>query len=43
VTEDLADALAELEARPLGERADGYVALLDRLRRELENPDGVPA
>jgi hypothetical protein len=36
----MAQVLAELEARPLGERADGYLALLDRLRRRLEDLDG---
>jgi hypothetical protein len=40
VTEDIAQVLAELEARPLGERPDGYLALLDRLRRQLEDRDG---
>ncbi|BDZ47525.1 hypothetical protein [Naasia aerilata] len=43
MTEDIAETLAELEARPLAERAERYVALLDRLRQELENPDGPAA
>jgi hypothetical protein len=42
VTEDIAEALADLEDRPLGERAEGYLTLLDRLRRQLEDPDGSP-
>jgi hypothetical protein len=41
MTEDLEAALAELEQRPLAERAEGYLALLDRLRRQLEDGDGT--
>ncbi|MCU1438128.1 MAG: hypothetical protein JWP66_1215 [Naasia sp.] len=32
------DALAELERRALEERPDGYLALLEELRRRLEDP-----
>ena len=40
MTDDLDSVLAELEELPLAERADGYLALLDRLRQELEDADG---
>jgi hypothetical protein len=43
VTDDLDSVLAELEELPLEERADGYLALLDRLRQELEDGDGSPS
>ncbi|PWC02845.1 hypothetical protein [Agromyces badenianii] len=31
--------LAEIEARPLAERAEGYQALADQLRTQLEHSD----
>ncbi len=39
VTEEIADALAELDDLPLAQRADGYLALLEQLRRRLEDAD----
>ncbi|WP_282593735.1 hypothetical protein [Naasia sp. SYSU D00948] len=40
MTEEIAAALAELEELPLAERADGYLTLLEQLRRRLEEADG---
>lgn len=42
MTEDIADALAELERLPLTERAQGYLTLLERLRTRLEDADSRP-
>ncbi len=41
MTEDITDALAELDDLPLAERADGYLALLEQLRRRLEDADAT--
>ncbi len=41
VTEEIAEALALAEDLPLAERADGYLALLEQLRRRLEDADAV--
>ncbi|MGW9631798.1 hypothetical protein ACWGST_13940 [Agromyces sp. NPDC055520] len=35
----VAAVLAEVEARPLAERAEGYQALAERLRTQLEHSD----
>jgi hypothetical protein len=40
---DAADGLVSIEAAPLEERAAGYDALVDRLRRELERSDPARA
>lgn len=37
VTAELRAAVAELEERPLEERAEGYAALLEQLRHRLES------
>ncbi len=41
MTEEIADAVAELEELPLAERAGGYLALLEQLRRRLEDADAT--
>jgi hypothetical protein len=38
-----ADALVDIEAAPLEERANGYDALAERLRAELERSDPARA
>jgi hypothetical protein len=38
-TASAADALVDIEAAPLAERASGYDALAERLRAELERSD----
>jgi len=38
-SDDTREALADLESKPLAERAPGYQALADRLRAELEQSD----
>jgi hypothetical protein len=37
--DDVLDALHDIESTPLADRADGYQALADRLRSELEHSD----
>lgn len=38
-TDDTIAALRDIESKPLGERAQGYQELADRLRTELEHSD----
>jgi hypothetical protein len=38
-THETTAALADIESKPLAERAPGYQALADRLRAELEQSD----
>lgn len=42
-TASAADALVDIEAAPLEERANGYDALAERLRAELERSDPARA
>lgn len=39
---EVAAAIAAIEARPLGERAAGYLQLHEQLRRRLEEQDPPP-
>ncbi len=41
VTEEIADALAQVEDLPLAERAEGYLSMLEQLRRRLEDADAA--
>ncbi|WP_173923805.1 hypothetical protein [Agromyces sp. Marseille-P2726] len=36
---EVLDALRDIESKPLADRADGYRALAERLRSELEHSD----